>query len=421
VTLKAITFLGNPPKTEQRPCGYEEKRYLGPSGAQCVSPFVGEAIVEFYRPDALFVLSTSEGLANHFDNLAGRLQGRIEPAPVEIPAPTNEQEIWTFFQRVTEIIQAEDAIIFDVTLAFRSIPILALLAANLLRVARGTTVRALTYAEVTFGVYDAPVHDLSGLVRLMDWTTATDAFLKYGRADDLAALARRGDGAPLDELAAGLRTLTAGLQTSRPAEVQVTAAGLAAQIAVARADAATPAPIGLLLDRISAEYTPLGHPAPTDQSAAWEVLDSQSEIITLCVRKGLYVQAITTAREWLVSLVVAAADGDIFDDDHDRRLAESAINRPRKTTARMWNPRARREEEVDVPEPMRATAQNPLLREIWEATRDLRNDLSHTGMRRRPLPRPAAVVEDEVRRACARLPELLAQLRGGSSKPGPAS
>lgn len=420
MTLKAITFLGNPPKTEQRPFGYEEKRYLGLDGAQCVSPFVGEAIVEFYRPDALFVLSTREGLANHFDNLAGRLRGRIEPVPVEIPAPTNEQEIWTFFQRVTGIIQAEDAIIFDVTLAFRSIPILALLAANLLRVARGTTVHALTYAEVNFGIYDAPVHDLIGLIRLMDWTTATDAFLKYGRADDLAALARRGDGAPLDGLAASLRTLTAGLQTSRPAEVQVTADALAAQIAAARADAATPAPIGLLLDRISAEYTPLGHPAPNERVAAWAVLEGQAAIIAWSVRKGLYVQAITTTREWLVSLVVAAAGGDIFDDEHDRRLAESAINRPHKPTARMWNPRARREEEVAVPEPMRVTAQNPLLREIWEATRDLRNDLSHTGMRRRPPPRPAATVEDEVRQACARLPELLAQLRGGSNRPTPA-
>lgn len=420
MTLKAITFLGNPPKTEQRPFGYEEKRYLGPGGVACVSPFVGEAIVELYQPDALYVLSTSEGLANHFDNLAGRLRGRMKPVPVEIPAPTNEQEIWTFFQRVTAIIQAEDAIIFDVTLAFRSIPILALLAANLLRVARGTTVRALTYAEVTFGVYDAPIHDLSGLVRLMDWTTATDAFLKYGRADDLAALARRGDGAPLDELANGLRTLTAGLQTSRPAEVQVTAAGLTAQIVAARADINTPAPIGLLLDRISAEYAPLGHPAPTDQSAAWEVLEGQAAIIAWSVRKGLYVQAITTAREWLVSLVVAAAGGDIFDDDHDRRLAESAINRPRKPTARLWDPRARRDEEVDVPESMRATAQNQLLREIWEATRDLRNDLSHTGMRRRPPPRPAAVVEAEVRRACMRLPELLAQLREDSSQPASA-
>jgi len=412
MTLKAITFLGNPPKTEQRPFGYEEKRYLGPDGAQCVSPFVAEAIVEFYRPDALFALSTSEGLANHFHNLAGRLHGRIEPVQVEIPAPTNEQEIWTFFQRVTEIIQAEDEIIFDVTLAFRSIPILALLAANLLRVARGISVRALTYAEVNFGVHDAPVHDLSKLLELMDWTTATDAFLKYGRADDLVALARRDDGGPLDAFAESLDTLTAGLQTSRPTEVQRSAAGLSALVAGARADAATPAPINLLLDRISAEYTPLGHASPTAPDRASEVLRGQAAIVGWYIQKGLYVQAITLAREWLVSLVVASGGGDLFAED-DRALAESAINRPRNERARIYDRRLRAEREVTIPPVMRSTAQGQLLQSLWRDTRDLRNDLSHTGMRRDP--RPAATVEAEVRAVCARIPELLAKIQPGSA------
>lgn len=43
MTLKAITFLGNPPKTKERPFGYDEKRYLGPGGAPYISHYVGAA------------------------------------------------------------------------------------------------------------------------------------------------------------------------------------------------------------------------------------------------------------------------------------------------------------------------------------------------------------------------------------------
>lgn len=413
MTLKAITFLGNPRKTERLPFGYEEKRYLGPGGAECVSHFVAEAIYEFYHPDTLYVFSTTEGLESHFASVKACLDGRMEPRAIAIPAPTNEQEIWTFFDKIVGVIGAGDEIIFDVTLAFRSIPILALLAANLLRVARGTSVRALTYAEVNFGLHDAPVHDLSKLLELLDWTTATDAFLKYGRADDLAALACGGDGSPLDDLATAVARLTAGLQTSRPAEVQREADALGARIDAARA-ATPPGPFDLLLDRIRAEYTPLGHPDPLDQTAAWEVLAGQAEIVAWCVRKGLYVQAITNAREWIVSLVVAAAGGDIFDNARDRALAENAINRPRSPTARFWNGALGCKEDVPIPLAMQRAAQDATLRKIWDATRDLRNDLSHIGMRRSPPPRPAAQVIAEVRAVCARIPALLAEFRSVS-------
>ncbi|NCC36049.1 MAG: hypothetical protein EOM24_29145, partial [Chloroflexia bacterium] len=383
--LKAITFLGNPPKTKERPFGYDQKCYQATdgSGATCESPFVARAICQFYQPDELYVLSTAESFASHWTNLVTHLEDQIVPVPIEIPTPTNDEQIWQFFQKITALIQADDDLIFDVTLAFRSIPILALLAANLLRVVRGTTVRALTYAEVNYGVYEAPIHDLRSLVQLMDWTTATDAFLKYGRADDLIALARHDANDALTRLADSLQTLTIGLQTSRPTEVQVTAATLEAHLQAVRANPATPAPIGLLLDRISAEYTPLGHEVPTEPSQAEEVLRGQAAIIAWYVTKGMYVQAITLAREWLVSWVVARAQGNLFAEE-ERTLAESAINKPHKPTTRLYDRQQRKEREVAVPLAMRTSAQHALVASLWKRTRDLRNDLGHTGMRINP-------------------------------------
>ncbi|GAB4442423.1 MAG: hypothetical protein OHK0015_41020 [Chloroflexi bacterium OHK40] len=400
MSLKAITFLGYTPP--DRP--YREATYRL-DGQECTTPFMAEATARFFQSqiDTLLVLVTEEAEKQNLKTLHERLPEPGKLKAVRIPSGQSAAELWTMFSAIEGEITPGDRIIFDITNGFRSLPVLAFLVASFVRIVRGAHVERMLY-----GAFDAtsqgitPVFELTPLLALLDWTTATDAFLKYGRADDLVRLARRGDGGALDELAEALSTLTAGLQTSRPTEVQVTAAGLAGRIAAARADPATPAPIGLLLDRISAEYTPLCHEVPTDPARAGEVLRGQAEIIRWYVARGLYVQAITLAREWIVSLVVASAGGDLFAND-DRALAESAINRPSSPTAQL-----RHRGEVPIPPAMRETARSDELQKLWCDTRDLRNDIGHTGMR--PNPRLAANVKDQVTNVCNRMFSLLALL-----------
>lgn len=415
MTLKAISFLGyTPPDRPYRPATYR----FGEQ--ECTTPFMAEATARLFGAelDTLLVLVTREAAGQNLEALRERLPEPAKLKPIAIPSGQSAAELWAMFAAIEGEIAPGDRIIFDITNGFRSLPVLAFLAASFVRVVRGATVERMLY-----GAYDAtvdgktPVFDLTPLLALLDWTTATDAFLKYGRADDLLRLAQRGDGGALDGLADALSTLTAGLQTSRPTEVQVAAAGLAAQIDAVRDDASTPAPIGLLLDRIGAEYTPLGHEVPTDPARSAEVLRGQVAIIGWYVQKGLYVQAITLAREWLVSLVVASAGGDLFADD-ERALAEGAINRPRNERLRVYDRQRREEREVRVPPAMRATAQDPELQSLWRDTRDLRNDLGHTGMR--ASPRLAARVKAQVAGVCERIPALLARLQPGAQGPMPS-
>lgn len=408
MTLKAISFLGyTPPERPYRTATYR----FGEQ--ECVTPFMAEATAHFFKEelDTLLVLVTPEAARQNLDALRERLPEPAKLRPVAIPSGQSAADLWTMFAAIEGEIAPGDRIIFDITNGFRSLPVLAFLAASFVRVVRGARVERMIY-----GAFDAtsegktPVFELTPFLALLDWTTATDAFLKHGRAEDLVALARRRDGGPLDALSDALGTLTAGLQVSRPTEVQQTAAGLAAQVAAVRADPATPAPIGLLLDRISAEYTPLGHEVPTDPARADEVLRGQVEIIAWYVTKGLYVQAITLAREWLVSWVVACAGGDLF-AKRDRELAESGLNGFEQARLR------ERGRSIDIPVPavMFAAANDRLVRSIWKDTRDLRNDLGHTGMRANP--RLATEVRVQVEQACARLPQLLARLRPGGAAP----
>ena len=394
MSLKAISFLGYTPP--DRP--YREAIYRL-DGQEWATPFMAEATARFFKGDldTLLVLVTAEAEAQNLEALRARLPEPAKLKPVRIPSGQSAAELWTMFAAIEGEIAPGDRIIFDITNGFRSLPVLAFLAASFVRVVRGAHVERMIY-----GAFDAtsagvtPVFDLTPFLALLDWTTATDAFLKYGRADDLVALAHRDDGGPLDAFAETLDTLTAGLQTSRPTEVHRTAAALDDRIKAVRADPDTPAPISLLLDRISAEYTPLGHAVPTDPTRAAEVLRGQAAIIAWYVEKGLTVQAITLAREWLVSSVVARAAGDLFAAP-DRALAEAALNG--YDTAR------HRGREQPVPPAMRAAARERLTQSLWEGTRDLRNDLGHTGMRANP--RLAARVKEQVASVCGRLPALL--------------
>ncbi|RRR70860.1 MAG: TIGR02221 family CRISPR-associated protein [Candidatus Viridilinea halotolerans] len=397
---KAISFLGYTPP--DRP--YRETTYQF-AGQTCTTPFMTEATARFFQDelDLLLVLVTPEAKQQNLAALRNRLPHPKRLKPVDIPSSQDTASLWAMFHAIAGEIEPGDHITFDITNGFRSLPLLALLAASFVRVVRGAHVERMIY-----GAYDAtsgsvtPVFDLSPLLALLDWTTATDAFLKYGRADDLVDRMRQGQGAATNSLADTLATLTAGLQVSRPTEVQRAAACLGDQVKAVRSDPATPAPIGLLLDRISAEYTPLGHVEPTAPVHAREVLQGQVEIVQWYVGKGLYVQAITLAREWLVSWVVARAGGDLF-AKADREYAEAAING--FPSVRMHE--RGRKVEVAVPAAMLAAADHQPLKLIWRATRDLRNDLGHTGMR--PDPRLATEVHSQVERACGGLAGLLAE------------
>jgi CRISPR-associated DxTHG motif protein len=395
---KAISFLGYTKANQP----YRETIYTY-RGDECTTPFMAEATAHFFRGqiEALLVLVTKEAQQQNFADLERRFTGSLKPTPISISSGTNEEQLWKIFAVISEQIMPGDTIIFDITNGFRSLPVLALLATSYLRVVRGATV-----SHMVYGAYDAskdgktPVFELTPFLSLLDWTTATDAFLKYGRADDLTQLVQAHS--DYTKLGDTLKKLTAALQTSRPSEVMETASRLHTEIAQSRqATSAAAQPFGLLLDRIAAEYTPLGMTDAVENVLARDILLKQHEMIQWYVGKGLYVQAITLAREWLVSWVIAHQPaGDIFDKT-TRDYADAAINGYREATISG----RRGKERQPVPPAMYQVAQTPLVQQLWNKTRDLRNDLGHTGMRKDP--RTALKVESEVREACGQLHQLL--------------
>jgi CRISPR-associated DxTHG motif protein len=384
---KAIAFLGVGP--------YRETTYIW-QDRQYTTPFMPEATARMFAPDELLIVLTPDAEQQGWDELYTRLEGVVPVTPLRITGTHSEDALWQIFGAIADAIKPGDTIIFDITNGFRSIPVLALLAASFLRTVHQTVVERMIY-----GAFDArkddrtPIFDLTPFIALLDWTTATDAFLRYGRADRLTDLVRHtalptlGSATDLGGLADRLQQLTQALQTALPIEVMQTADGLEHQIAAVQTHTIPSAqPFTLLLDRIGQEYARFGLAQPRRRSVFAASLQRQRIMIDWYLAKGLAVQAISLAREWLVSFVIAQAGGNMYDRQH-RSDAEALLN----GYASSIN-----------------SSQVPQLRDahaVWKDIRRLRNNVAHMGMQGQ-APAAAMLIAD-TRELCARLPVLSSQ------------
>jgi len=122
---------------------------------------------------------------------------------VPIPEGKSEQEIWEIFQIVLEELKPEDEVIFDITHAFRSIPMLAIVILNYSKVMKNITIGGIYYGafEVLGSIFEAekismekrrvPILDLTLFDQLMEWGIAIDRFSVAGDAAMVSKLANQ--------------------------------------------------------------------------------------------------------------------------------------------------------------------------------------------------------------------------------------
>lgn len=131
---------------------------------------------------------TLEGLNSRL----GNLNLNSKPIAILIPDGKDETEIWKIFDLILENIQTGDEIFFDITHAFRSLPMLVMTVLNYAKV-----LKKVSLAKIYYGNYEArnittnhaPIIDLSVFDQLLDWTFAIDGFLVAGDASRVKALA----------------------------------------------------------------------------------------------------------------------------------------------------------------------------------------------------------------------------------------
>jgi CRISPR-associated DxTHG motif protein len=382
----------------------------------CTTRFFPVAACAFFEPKELLLATTTGARGKWWAELSTELAQRyprVRLMEMPIPDGGNEEEIWRIFDALVERFSAGDEVVIDITHGFRSLPVLAVIAAAYLRVAKDVTVHRLLY-----GAYEArtangpegrsPVFDLTPLLTLLEWSAAADLFKRTGNAVPLAALLReiqtrlRRAGAGqaglpgrLIPAADALGQVSEAMRLVRVHEAMRSADKLLAKLEAARADtAAWVRPFAVLLDQVRDAYQPFALASPEIEPL--RDLDVQLETIRWYAEKGWGVEAVALAREWLVSLQAYRMGHDLL---ADRSLVEEALNEASRQS---------REKQSTPQDKPRSSPSREIVQQ-WEKIADLRNDLAHAGMRRDP--RSAKSIGDKVRKLYKRLAPLLEEMR----------
>lgn len=183
---KIITFLGKYPR---------ETRYQYQGNVYSGQVFA-EALMQFVEFDELLVFVTEEARQLSLPVLEEKGDPRIKA--IDIPIGRNEDEIWQIFSKVVDSVHKNDVVIFDITHGLRSMPFLVFLFAAYLKSVRNAEIEGVYYGAFELARQDedipAPIFDLSDFVKMLDWITAGDQFIRTGDAHWLAELMKTENG-----------------------------------------------------------------------------------------------------------------------------------------------------------------------------------------------------------------------------------
>ncbi|MCX8207798.1 MAG: TIGR02221 family CRISPR-associated protein [Methanothrix sp.] len=381
---RAISFVGTG--------NYQETSYFY-GDREFRTNLFPEAVYDIFRPDVMIVFLTQAAENKYMSELNKRLAGK-NWRPVRIPEGKKEDEIWEIFETITQNVEVDDELIFDITHAFRSIPLLAMISIMYLRSAK-----KIKLESVVYGAFEAtengrtPVFDLTPFMKLIDWTNATEMFIRTGHGRDIADLLRnahqvayrtdRPDGRSppreLKNVARDIEAISNAIALARSNEVMKHALRLKNRPESYREEARYWAkPFSLLVDRIAESFVPFA----CDETDISGRLRTEYRIIEWLLDKNQIVQAILLAREWIVTYVIHKLGERHIQDSDLRKRIEEKMN-----DAMEWG---------DLP------VDRNLL-DIWSRLADLRNDAAHCGMRSNPRPYDAFIrgvreIHEELRR-----------------------
>jgi len=331
-----------------------------------------------------------KGLARCIDDL--ELLPGIKSVP--IPDGKNEDEIWEIFNEIFACLNEGDDLLFDITHAFRSIPMLAMVILNYAKVMRGISLIGIYYGafEVLGSQYETPaiplenrlvpVFDLTVYDVLLDWAIAIDRFLGTGDAVPVCRLANKAVRPILkstngsDDTAVSIRRIAAGLEkfskavsTCRGREISNRITFLKKEIMKCD-NLSKIQPFRPIFERIKEQIDRFNGNAIPDgiQAAGW------------CLDHNLIQQGYTILEETIISYFVLKIGEDPEDlGNNNREIATQALHIYNKgLDESKWKTPAKDYPEVTKRFVTFYQAQGSLAK-IFNDIADFRNDLNHAG------------------------------------------
>ncbi len=369
--LTALSFLGT---GNYRPTTYVlgEKR--------CSTHLFPVAMKSFFNPERLLVVMTREAE----DKYGKELEEVCSYQPVRIPSGKNENELWAMFSEIASAISENVDMVIDITHGFRSQPMFALAAAVYLQAVKEVKVQGLYY-----GAFEAkdtesnetPVFDMTPVLHLMAWSSATES---YGRGDaaplkqlldDIHRYTYTNPAAEVKSVAlsrvgSSLNDLSQALNVIRPQEALNSAQVLVDRLEKVETDLISlpqTRPLAFLMDRIREDTLALaGADGELFSPAGFA---AQAAMIDRYLKSGQVAQALTLAREAVVSRVAVEKKVENVDDQKCRTVAEQWL----------YEIGCKKKEKEQLSE------RHAQLGDLWNSLGDVRNDIDHAGMRKSRL------------------------------------
>lgn len=355
----------------------------------CTTSFFPVAACAFFEPEELLLATTTGARAKWWTEVRTELAQRyphVTLTEVSISDGSNEEEIWRIFDALVDRFSPGDKLIIDITHGFRSLPVLAIIAAVYLRVAKNVTVQALVY-----GAYEArgsdgrtPVFDLTPFLTLLEWSAGADLFRHSGNAEPLAALLsatqdrlyRASERTPdlprlLKNTGRALAGLSEATRLVRVHEVMERAGAIRGSLQAVEVEARRWAPpFAVLLEQLRQEYAPF---VPEDDGTEAD-LAVQLELIRWYAGRGWGAEAVLLAREWVVSLEAWRSGLDVL-GKRERETVESRLYQEVEAKRQDSRPAAATPAGADPRTPLAGSVS------VWSWVVELRNDIAHVGMR----------------------------------------
>ncbi|MCX7775561.1 MAG: TIGR02221 family CRISPR-associated protein [Spirochaetaceae bacterium] len=146
----------------------------------------------------LLIFVTPEARERNLDELATELERLkadnnypIDYTSINIQSVQNEQSLWNLFETVFKAIPQDSDIIFDITHAFRSIPVLGLAIINYAKTVKNCHPKGIYYASFDQSLPQPhPVIDLTRIDDLQRWSIAVAEYLHSGNSKEILLLSQ---------------------------------------------------------------------------------------------------------------------------------------------------------------------------------------------------------------------------------------
>lgn len=312
----------------------------------------------------------------------------IQIVPVPIPDGNNETEIWKIFTETFSKLENGDELYFDVTHAFRFLPMLILVLCNYAKFLKKITVKSITYGNYearnkSVEPNEAPIINLLPLTQLQDWTYAAGQYLDSGNVKKLVELKSIIKSDVLKKIVDKLETVIKERQTCRGLQIHnsESLSSLNSDLSdFLESEDVSPEdePLHQILKKVDAsleEFSVSPNFMNGFQAAKW------------CVKNGLFQQAITMLRENFVTLFCERHGFDLMDKDM-RLIVETALNiqiNHKQNRKDKWPIELSDTQIADIESVlqdkwiMSAGKHNNELVHIYQDVRDYRNNFNHAG------------------------------------------